>query len=44
MVHKRLKGKKQKQERELNDPYTTLDHKTMSPDYDIIRRTTANSS
>ncbi|XP_064178551.1 hemicentin-1-like [Anguilla rostrata] len=43
MVHKRLKGKKQKQERELNDPYTTLDHKTMSPDYDIIRRTTANS-
>ncbi|KAJ8332936.1 hypothetical protein SKAU_G00418320 [Synaphobranchus kaupii] len=40
-IHKRLTGKKQ-QETELNDTYTTLDNTTMSPDYDIIRRATAN--
>ncbi|KAJ8332938.1 hypothetical protein SKAU_G00418340 [Synaphobranchus kaupii] len=40
-IHKRLTGKKQ-QETELNDTYNTLDNTTMSPDYDIIRRATAN--
>ncbi|KAJ8332934.1 hypothetical protein SKAU_G00418300, partial [Synaphobranchus kaupii] len=40
-IHKRLTGKKQ-QETELNDTYTTLDNTTMSPDYDIIKRVTAN--
>ncbi|KAJ8332935.1 hypothetical protein SKAU_G00418310 [Synaphobranchus kaupii] len=40
-IHKRLTGKKQ-QETELNDTYTILDNTTMSPDYDIIRRATAN--